>query len=90
MTNVFSKKQQLIGVTVLLILIATGFGLAKLAPTPTMIVWLSLTAFVGSLAGYLWVRRRYNLAIKRMLLWATVVTTVSAVMLIFIRLLAHR
>ena len=86
----FTKKQKLIGAVALPVVLTIGLGLAKLTTPPKTIVSLSLAAFVGSLLGYLWVRKRYSLTFARMLLWALVVTSVSAAILVASNLLAGK
>lgn len=84
-----TKKQKLIGAVALVVVVTIVFGLAKVTTTPKTIVSLSLTAFVGSLLGYLWVRKRNNLTFGRLTLMALVVAGVTAAILVISNLLAR-
>ena len=85
-----TKKQRLIGVVALAVGVTIVFSLAKVTTPPRTIVWLSLSAFVGSLLGYIWVRKRDNLKFGRLILWALVVAGVTAAILAISNLLAGR
>jgi hypothetical protein len=90
LSQVLTKKQKLIGAVALAVVVTIVFGLAKITTPPKTIVWLSLAAFVGSLLGYIWVRKRYNLTFGRLKLRALVTTGVTAAILAIGNLLAGR
>ena len=84
-----TKKQKQIAAVALPVTITIVFGLAKVTTPPKTIVSISLAAFVGSLLGNIWVRKRYNLKFGRMTLIALVVAGAAAAMLVISNLLAR-
>ena len=83
------SKRKVILAVALPVTITIVFGLAKLTTPSRTIVEVSIAAFLGSLLGNLWVRKRYNLSFGRMTLIAVVVAGVAAAMLVISNLLAR-
>jgi hypothetical protein len=81
---VLTKK--LIGAVALAVGITIFLALAKLTLPLKTILGLSLAIFAGCLLSYPWQRR--NLTFGRLILWALVVTGVSAAILVISNLLA--
>jgi hypothetical protein len=82
-------KKQKVGAVALPLMIAIGFGLAKVTTDPKTIASISLAAFVGAFLSTIWGRKRHQVTFGRMTLIALVVAGVAAAMLVISNLLAR-